>query len=704
MITKRTNRFCLCKNIYSAPELYTWAQIKEVMQSPQVDNICKQIAELDPNAADYQQQKDKLKKRLPVITPHACEFENNKRHSDYAWWNGMVCLEYDHLTKVEIEAIMNIRLNYAVKLAGMSCSSTGVFFIIEVPQAEYSALKGTLIAIHEEICQKISDKSGLDIKEKVDIRIDLARTRFLVPYDYIWLDAIEDFDSYTERQGPYLSMVADIVDRCKNFDPYIPEGKRHNTYKDYVVQLKQITNNKHLILKHLPDLGLSEEERLGLINWSDTHIETKPQKVETPNFKMQPIDAEALPCPIKKLPKLIQTLVKPQLPRSWQTAATMCLLPALSTAAGNLSLSDGKPLSFQVALYGVYGAGKTEFSAKPATFIQEYIGKNDNNYRKAIARSEKIMMDSAELQCPKILPFTNTSTTQLQKYIRYAPNTTVMTYEGDLSSKLSGKESAFLNIKNILRKGFDGEIDMADYSTENSFRGAVHVRLSALVVGTPTTIFNYFDPQSTSEGNARRIIFVEHEQIRKIIEPITYTDEEEQYIFQEIEYLQSIEHRTVFHKIVEEQANKWRDDKQKQAGQDDILYNAAHTPAKMFRRAAYLMWALYHFKEEEIMNCCAFGKWVAEYQYRQYINQTYTDQQKDMQAWNKRKSPSTQTLLKQFNDKMLEELPNTFTMQDVFNYRLQHNYEHDIKSQAVVSRWKNQGLVAPSKNKTWVKI
>ena len=104
------------------------------------------------------------------------------------------------------------------------------------------------------------------------------------------------------------------------------------------------------------------------------------------------------------------------------------------------------------------------------------------------------------------------------------------------------------------------------------------------------------------------------------------------------------------------------------------------------------------------MNCCAFGKWVAEYQYRQYINQTYTDQQKDMQAWNKRKAPSTQTLAKQFNDKMLEELPNTFTMQDVFNYRLQHNYEHDIKSQAVVSRWKNQGLVAPSKNKTWVKI
>ena len=75
-----------------------------------------------------------------------------------------------------------------------------------------------------------------------------------------------------------------------------------------------------------------------------------------------------------------------------------------------------------------------------------------------------------------------------------------------------------------------------------------------------------------------------------------------------------------------------------------------------------------------------------------------------MKEWNKRKAPSTQTLEKQFNQKMFEAMPNTFTMQDIFNYRLEHNYQHCITSQAVVNRWKTQGLVAPSKNKTWVKI
>ena len=436
----------------------------------------------------------------------------------------MVCLEYDHLSQEEIDAIINLKLHYAVKLAGLSCSQTGVFFFIEVPHAEYNAMKGTLLAIHEEICQQVKEKTGLDIAQKIDLLTDLARTRFLPPYEYIWLDQIEDFTNYTERQVPYLSMVSEIVERCKNFAPYIPEGQRHNTYKEYVVKLSQITNNKHLILKHLPDLGLSAEEREGIINWSNKHIETKAAKEATPNFKQQPIDSEALPCPRKKLPKLIQTLVKPHLPKSWQTASTMCLLPSLSAAAGNLHTKDGKPLSFQVALYGLYQTGKTEFSARPATFVQEYIGRNDNKYRKAIAQAEKTMMDSNELDCPKILPFSNTSSTQLHKYIRYAPNTTVMAYEGDLSSKSKGKESAFLNIKDILRKGFDGEMDMADYSTENSFRGAVHVRLSALVIGTPFAIFKYFDPESTAEGNARRMIFVEHEQVRKNIPAIEYTE------------------------------------------------------------------------------------------------------------------------------------------------------------------------------------
>lgn len=88
----------------------------------------------------------------------------------------------------------------------------------------------------------------------------------------------------------------------------------------------------------------------------------------------------------------------------------MCLLPALSVACGQLSQENGKPLVFQVALYGLPQSGKTEFSAKPATIIMDYLGKEDNTRRKQIEQAEKTpMLNSENLQSPTILPFTDTS-------------------------------------------------------------------------------------------------------------------------------------------------------------------------------------------------------------------------------------------------------------------------------------------------------
>lgn len=369
MLQKKLNKFCLVQN-FRAPQPTSWSEIKELMRSTQVINTCKAIAELDPQAPDYEQQKSKLKKQLPTITVHACEFEGNKRSNENAIWNGLVCLEYDHLTEAEIKAFQDCQLPYNVHFAAKSCSGTGVWFLIDVPYAEYKCMKRTLEAVHQEITQQIYHKTGIMCDTKVDILTDLARLRFLVPYDYVWIDEMADFPDQTARQLPNLSVIADIVEKCQTFDTDIPVGERHNTYKKYVVELSRLTENKQLMLKYLPTLGLDEKERFGLINWGKNHIETKAHTNDNQvNLKVLPIDAEALPCPIKKLPKLIQTLVKKELPKPWQTAATMCLLPALSTAAGALSLADGKPLAFQVALFGIPGSGKTDFSAKPATFV-----------------------------------------------------------------------------------------------------------------------------------------------------------------------------------------------------------------------------------------------------------------------------------------------------------------------------------------------
>lgn len=213
----------------------------------------------------------------------------------------------------------------------------------------------------------------------------------------------------------------------------------------------------------------------------------------------------------------------------------------------------------------------------------------------------------------------------MTKYLEYAHNHTVMAYEGDLSSSLATGESSFLDLKKILRKGFDGETIQMDYKNEQSARIAVKARISALVVGTPNTIYNYFNRKSTSEGNSRRVIMVEHPLIMKNITFTPYSEEELQFIYKELDYLESLPEQTVYHKLIEKEAFKWRDIKQKQAGQDPVLWTATQTPTEMFQRAAYLMFVLNHFDEKTIKQCCAFGAWLAEYQYRSYINNTYND-------------------------------------------------------------------------------
>ena len=69
----------------------------ELIDSPEVKNICQRIAELDVDAADYNDRKQALKKRLPVILPHASSFAHGRRVSADATPSGLAMLDVDHV-------------------------------------------------------------------------------------------------------------------------------------------------------------------------------------------------------------------------------------------------------------------------------------------------------------------------------------------------------------------------------------------------------------------------------------------------------------------------------------------------------------------------------------------------------------------------------------------------------------------------------
>ena len=79
------------------PKPCTIEQLNALLDSPQVAQICKQIAELDPNSPDYNDRKQALKKRLPILLPHASAFKNGRRKSEDAIPSGQAMLDVDHV-------------------------------------------------------------------------------------------------------------------------------------------------------------------------------------------------------------------------------------------------------------------------------------------------------------------------------------------------------------------------------------------------------------------------------------------------------------------------------------------------------------------------------------------------------------------------------------------------------------------------------
>ena len=89
-------RICIQDNILAGkPRPATWADIEAAMRQPSVQDICDQIKLLDGKDPD---ELSRLKKHLPIITPHACRFRGDgSRKSDNAVPSGLVMLDIDHI-------------------------------------------------------------------------------------------------------------------------------------------------------------------------------------------------------------------------------------------------------------------------------------------------------------------------------------------------------------------------------------------------------------------------------------------------------------------------------------------------------------------------------------------------------------------------------------------------------------------------------
>ena len=89
-------RICLQPSICAGtPTPVLWSAIEQAMRDPRIQDICDQIKLLDGKDPD---ELARLKRQLPVITPHACRFTNDgTRKSANAVPSGLVMLDIDHI-------------------------------------------------------------------------------------------------------------------------------------------------------------------------------------------------------------------------------------------------------------------------------------------------------------------------------------------------------------------------------------------------------------------------------------------------------------------------------------------------------------------------------------------------------------------------------------------------------------------------------
>ena len=89
-------RICIQSSISSGtPTPVLWSEIELAMKQPFIQDICDQIKLLDGKDPD---ELSRLKKHLPIITPHACRFRGDgARRSSNAVPSGLVMLDIDHI-------------------------------------------------------------------------------------------------------------------------------------------------------------------------------------------------------------------------------------------------------------------------------------------------------------------------------------------------------------------------------------------------------------------------------------------------------------------------------------------------------------------------------------------------------------------------------------------------------------------------------
>ena len=221
-------RICIQPSISSGkPMPATWSQIELAMRQPVVQDICDQIKLLDGKDPD---ELSRLKRQLPVITPHACRFRGDgSRKSENAVPSGLVMLDIDHIDdprdffSTHIFPVLSnseaVQQQSGLTSSGvpeksadfLGASSAAIYFVAITPSGH-----GIRVIAEREPEESIPAAQKrlahyFALTEFDAVTKDLARASFLMPWSYVLYCEPSQLDFGTpEKEAVITSHFAQV--------------------------------------------------------------------------------------------------------------------------------------------------------------------------------------------------------------------------------------------------------------------------------------------------------------------------------------------------------------------------------------------------------------------------------------------------------------------------------------------------------------
>ena len=714
----------------------------ELIDSPEVKNICNRIAALDPTVEDYNDRKQALKKRLPIIIPHAQSFKNGKRVSADAVPSGLAMLDVDHVDNPRewFESIdKQLLSDNRIYLVAITASGKGLRIIGE--RLEHEPIEAAQLRM----------ANALGIKEFDAVTKDLARASYVVPRDYIlWIyeagllympehvsagawtnvplalpphnpderSGQDSPDSPEYRGIPYSSIVQQLMLSIGAAEGAV-QGERNTVYFSLANYMRYICDfNASLLFQILPDFGLSEPERRQVISSAIG----RPRKSQIPMVlqsaiaicekehhldEQSPLEkSTALPLP--ELPRLLK-LVCRRLPEDYRPAMVIASLPILGTLATRIRFEyldrQEQSLSFFSCITAPAASGKS-FIRKPLDLLLTPINEQDAIEReKEQAYKDKLRASKNsknQPEDPHACPRNNgvaISIAKLLQLLTYAEGKHLIGIGEEMDTLVKSERAGVWSQKSdIYRLAFDNAEYGQAYMSDASFNAHIKVYYNLLLTGTPNSMKRFF--KDLENGLATRVCFAQLPDTSFTEIPVfaPYSEAERAEIVRWARQLDA-EKGTIACPGLGSVIADWLERKRQQAIDADshamdILRRRA---AVIGFRAGMLCYLLEDHKYTDVVG--EFAEWVAEYVFR---NQ--------MELWGEQMEQELSGALDAQTERgaaasLLALLPEEFTASDLIKLRARKG--QSVKASAVsmvLNRWRTNHRIVKINETTWRKL